>query len=397
MQANRWWIGGFSGCAHTGVSLLLAGAVLSGCGDDTQSVSAGGTVGASQGGGTANSATTGQGDGSRGASSGGPSTASTSAAQTTASQTTSPDTQTGSSGGSSGTTGGGQRLDPPVGVVRFIALGDGGEGNDNQYAVADVVEQVCADRGCEFAVYLGDNIYDTGVDSPMDVQFTDKFELPYADLDLPFYISLGNHDYDLLGNAWWKGEYQVEYSQYSDKWTMPDVYYEFAAAHVTFISLDTARLFWDYEIGAQRQFVQGVLAETTSPFTVAFGHHPYISNGQHGNAGNYEGTSFIPIVNGADVKDFFDAEICGKVTVYISGHDHTRQWFPTTCGTEFIVSGAAAKTTDMQHRDDNPVPYFEEDTNAGFAWIEIQDTEMTVAWYDLTGAMNYENTITLQQ
>lgn len=285
---------------------------------------------------------------------------------------------------------------PPTGVVRFIAMGDGGEGNDHQYAVASVVEQVCATRGCEFVLYLGDNFYDSGVSSTMDTQFIDKFEMPYADLDLPFYVTLGNHDYDLLGNAWFKATYQVEYTEFSSKWTMPSEYYSFPAGHVTFISLDTPRLFWNHEVTEVRNFLRGVLEQSSSRFTVAFGHHPYISNGQHGNAGNYEGLP-LPIVGGQDVKDFVEDEMCGKVTVYICGHDHNRQWFPNTCGTEFMVAGTAAKTTDMVHRDDNPVPYFEDDTTPGFAWIEIADAEMTVAWYDETGAMNYENTVILPE
>ena len=44
------------------------------------------------------------------------------------------------------------------GQVRFVAIGDAGEGNDAQFAVADVVEQVCADQGCDFAIYLGDDL-----------------------------------------------------------------------------------------------------------------------------------------------------------------------------------------------------------------------------------------------
>lgn len=338
--------------------------------------------------------------------------AQTDAADTADAPTPAPQTETGASGAESndGTTATPPTTDaadstdttdgppgkPEEGVVRFIAMGDGGEGNTSQYLVAGVVEDVCADRGCEFALYLGDNFYDSGVDSAMDVQFTDKFEMPYANLDLPFYITLGNHDYDLLGNAWWKSTYQVEYSEFSDKWTLPSEFYSFDAGHVRFIGLDTAQLFWNHEIDAQRSFVQNVLANNERRFTVAFGHHPFISNGQHGNAGNYEGFP-IPIVGGADVRDFFEDEVCNQVTVYICGHDHNRQWFPTHCGTQFLVVGTAAKNTDFEHRDDNPVPYFEDDTIPGFAWIEIANEEMTVAWYDENGTLNFEDTIVLPE
>src|SRR5687767_5268778 len=54
--------------------------------------------------------------------------------------------------------------DPVDTAIRFVALGDAGEGNDAQYEVSTAIEQVCADHGgCDFAVYLGDNFYDSGV------------------------------------------------------------------------------------------------------------------------------------------------------------------------------------------------------------------------------------------
>jgi tartrate-resistant acid phosphatase type 5 len=43
-----------------------------------------------------------------------------------------------------------------------------------------------------------DNFYDEGVDSLDDEQFQTKFELPYADIDFPFWVVLGNHDYGEL-------------------------------------------------------------------------------------------------------------------------------------------------------------------------------------------------------
>jgi hypothetical protein len=95
------------------------------------------------------------------------------------------------------------------------------------------------------------------------------------------------------------------------------------------------------------------------------------------------------------IEDFFNEEICGKVTVYLSGHDHNRQWHQPTCGTEFLVSGAASKTTDLAHRDGNPAPRFEDAEREGFAWIEILDSTMTVAFYDLDGAKEFEQSIEL--
>ncbi len=53
----------------------------------------------------------------------------------------------------------------------------------------------CATDGCDFVQLLGDNIYDSGVGSTSDALWQSNFELPYAELDLPFWVVLGNHDY----------------------------------------------------------------------------------------------------------------------------------------------------------------------------------------------------------
>ena len=128
------------------------------------------------------------------------------------------------------------------GVVRFLVLGDAGEGNESQYQVADAMASVCEDQGCDFALYLGDNFYDVGVESIDDEQFESKFEQPYAGLDFPFYVVLGNHDYGLLGNEWSQPSSQVEYTDRSAKWVLPDRYYRHVHEHVSLYGLNSTFL-----------------------------------------------------------------------------------------------------------------------------------------------------------
>jgi tartrate-resistant acid phosphatase type 5 len=215
--------------------------------------------------------------------------------------------------------------------------------------VADGIKSVCDRDGCEFALYLGDNFYESGVDDVDDSQWDEKFELPYAEFDFPFYPVLGNHDYGGEGIGWelWKGSIYVDYSAYSDKWTMPDLYHSFTYDDATFYALDTTEVFWG--LGAdQLEWLQDETAASASTWKLAFGHHPYISNGPHGNAGEYEGLDWIPIVNGEAIQDFVEDGICGAIDVYLCGHDHSLQWPEGACGTEFIVSGAGAKTTELE-------------------------------------------------
>ena len=132
------------------------------------------------------------------------------------------------------------------------------------------------------------------------------------------------------------------------------------------------------------------LAKNTAPFTIAYAHHPYISNGRHGNAGSYEGFPGIPILSGGTVQDFLEDNVVGEIDMYLCGHDHNRQWLEPTGGTEFIVSGAAAKTTDLEGRG-NTV-FFEDDTIEGFFWVEVIDTTLTGRFYNANAELEYEQT-----
>jgi len=163
------------------LGLGIVGFSSIGCGDD----------GAADDGGTGNSGTGNSGTGSSGTGGSGTGGGGTGSSGTGGS---------GNSGtGGNGTGGGGTGGEGPVGPIetlRFIAFGDGGTGSGTQIQVADSVKAVCdAAGGCDFAIYLGDNIYDTGVDSANDQQFEDKFEIPYQNILFPFYVTLGNHDF----------------------------------------------------------------------------------------------------------------------------------------------------------------------------------------------------------
>ncbi|MCA9623614.1 MAG: metallophosphoesterase [Myxococcales bacterium] len=303
---------------------------------------------------------------------------------------------TGSGAGGMGSGGEGGAGQGPE-VIRFVAMGDGGEGNGTQLQVAQMIDSECTARGgCMFALYLGDNIYDSGVSSSMDQQFQSKFEVPYAGLTFPFYITLGNHDYGGggAGYQFYKGAYQVEYTMYSSKWHLPDYYYKESVtvegSSLDLFSLDTNSIMYT-GANAQKTWLQQELAASTATWKIAFGHHTYVSNGQHGNAGTYEGLPGIPIISGGNVKSFIDDAVCGHADVYICGHDHNRQWLQPTCGTEFIVSGTAAKHTDLSPK--GTPTFFENDQTGGFLLVEIAGNTLTGWFYDENGTMEYTRSV----
>lgn len=283
--------------------------------------------------------------------------------------------------------------------VRFVAMGDTGKGcpspTDGQCVVAAAIKKKCDTDGCDFAVLLGDNIYDSGVATVDDVQLQTKFEQPYAALNFPFYVVLGNHDYGSNGAGleYARGQVEVDYTQKSTKWKMPARVYRHAVSNVEFFAMDTQQQLLGND-AQQKTDMKAWMAASTARWKIGLGHHPYLSNGPHGNAGNYDGLGFLPGIipaAGKNIKAFFDDTVCGKVDLYMSGHDHSRQWMQDTCnGTELVVSGGGASTTEL--KGSNP-SRFQKDT-IGFLYVVVQGKTLTAEFIDGAGTVEFTRTLT---
>lgn len=308
-------------------------------------------------------------------------------------------------------------------TVSFIAIGDAGTGKDGQYKVAAALKTVCEARGCDFAIGLGDNIYESGVSSTEDEQWQTKFEQPYKDIDFPFYMALGNHDNSFIGGAGLtntKGENQVDYhykeNRTSDKWNMPARYYTFNAPLnsneqplINFFALDSNPLatlsdiryeYWQLPYRKkQAKWVDAEMKKATAKWKIAFAHHAFLSNGKHNNAGMYEGLPGMGLV----YKNFLKDHVCDKVDFMVAGHDHDLQLLRPVqnCGkTVHMVSGAGAKTRELKNRDRNKA-YWQKDNTLGFFHFEIQGDQATVSAYTVNSSngeetMEYQRTFTRQ-
>lgn len=278
-------------------------------------------------------------------------------------------------------------------TLRFVAMGDTGKGNQGQKDVAAAIAAHCAARGCDFVQLLGDNIYDSGVSGVDDPQWQTKFEEPYKAIALPFYVVLGNHDYGGDGAGWefGKGAHEIAYTAKSMKWKLPAAHYRRTVGNVDFFGLDSNLVMFNREVDKQKSALATWLASSTTTWKIALGHHPYLSNGTHGNAGNYDGLWFVPIAGGQNVKKFFDDNVCGKVDLYISGHDHSRQWMTDTCkGTELAVSGAGASATDLPGRNKTRF----QSKELGFLYVTITGRTLTAEFIDKTGKVEFTRTLT---
>lgn len=204
-------------------------------------------------------------------------------------------------------------------AVSFLAFGDAGTGESQQRKVANSMKRVCAKEKCSFAIMMGDNIYNSGVNNVNDRQFRSKFEIPYGPLKLPFYVSLGNHD--ARGNT----QAQVDYTKKSRWWKMLDHYYEKDIGDIKLIAIDSN----DFN-NSQKNFVRAALRDSSAGINIVFGHHPIYSYGSHGDTRTLV-RGLLPIL-----CDFPNV-------VYVAGHDHDMQVLKSGCGVPLFISGAAAK------------------------------------------------------
>ena len=275
--------------------------------------------------------------------------------------------------------------------LRFIAIGDTGKGNLGQYQVAQAMQEKCDKSGCDFVLLLGDNIYKSGVDAIDDKQFKTKFELPYKNIVVPFFAVLGNHDYGGNGKNYdpRKSIYQIQYSEISSKWHMPRHYFHFNIQNTSFFAIDTNAQLWQQD-KQQKIDVTKWVNSSSSQWKIAFGHHPYLSNGLHGNAGEYDGFSKSNKFSGLHNKIFTETVLCGKVDLYLSGHDHDKQWLEDTCqGTQFAVSGAGSSTRQLSGLN---ASLFEND-ELGFLYISIDGSKLNAEFIDVDGNVEFKHSI----
>jgi tartrate-resistant acid phosphatase type 5 len=128
------------------------------------------------------------------------------------------------------------------------------------------------------------------------------------------------------------------------------------------------------------------IGQTAAPWRIAVGHHPYLSNGPHGNAGSFKD---LWLVNwrGEQFKAFFDGHVLGNVDLYLSGHDHNLQFFARAQddgepATALVVAGSTAKCggagrAENGTRPGTVTPAFEY-YGPGFALVDVTADRLTV-------------------
>jgi acid phosphatase len=274
--------------------------------------------------------------------------------------------------------------DLPAGALNFGIIGDWGRhGRPDQMAVAQQMGVACAKANASFMVSVGDNFYEDGVASVLDLHWQNSFENVYAakSLQAPWYVILGNHDY--RGNV----EAQLDYGKAHPRWIMPARYYRQvypinASSRMECFYIDTSPMMSEYipddamravrtqDVPLQLAWLDKALGDSTAPWKLVFGHHPIYSAGLgHGSEKDLI-TQLLPILQKH------------KVQAYFCGHDHDLQHLKTG-DLHLILSGGGS-----EHR---PVLMIAESqfsrSASGFALASIRANEMQVRLIDDKGKL----------
>ena len=290
--------------------------------------------------------------------------------------------------------------------VMFLVFGDAGTGGRLQQKVANGMWQVCAPDGqtnsCDFALVLGDNIYQQGVSGPGDQNISRKFEHPYSRFGrFDFWLVPGNHDWMRIGSV----QEEINHTLKSDRWRMPFNHYSIPGLpewlHV--YGLDTTVIYdarYDDKrppsAGSKRaarlknaeiqlDAVKAALRSKTG-WTFLFGHHPVYSSGMHGTKTGNQGV--IPAMESAIVDEL----ICSAgidIDVYFAGHEHYQEHLEASCcsgqagAVKFhqVVQGAGGKLRSSRKKVNGVATRKRLIAEYGFALVAVSPNRMAVDFY----------------
>ena len=266
-----------------------------------------------------------------------------------------------------------------------MAFGDWGEASPDRKVVADAMARCAAGSAEPFdaALVLGDNFY-VPLRGPNDPVFKSFFEDTYdaKRLDFPFYVVLGNHDYETVEGHHkyeWEMRYAVDHPR--SRWKLPSRWYRLdlpaGRPLVTLLMLDSDKengprgSLLPVEWKDQRDWLEGQLAGPRARWTVCCAHHTVYSNGVHGDNGVLQrewGTLFEKY----------------KVDFYLGGHDHSLQHIdPPGLFTSFVVSGGGGAARKAMMRDGRGYSR----CALGFATLSFSDARATVRIIAADGAV----------
>ena len=279
----------------------------------------------------------------------------------------------------------------PADGLQYIIFGDfGRNGNHNQTAVANQMSIYADSFGVDFIISTGDNFQYDGVISIVDSLWQINIENVYSakSLMIPWYITIGNHDY--RGNV----QALIDYTMVSDRWYLPSRYYSLQktiddTTTIDFVFLDTSpykrsyyssskyRNVVEQDTAAQTRWLDSTLSVSTALWKIVIGHHPiYSANPKHGNTRE--------LID--QVKSVLEKY---GVQAYFCGHDHDLQHLKTEGNIHYFVSGAGS---NVRPSSTNDYTLFSAST-PGFMFVDITSSSLNLRAINTHGEIIYETSI----
>jgi hypothetical protein len=242
----------------------------------------------------------------------------------------------------------------PKDEVNLIVFGDYANNKDSQRVVAKGMAEYVERVGTQFNAVLtvGDNFY-VRLNGVSDDQFQSLFEYMYdaKRINFPFFLSMGNHDYepaqpDRSRGEKYKWEIEMEYAKkhpdsrlkFPSRWHRADFPQGSEHPLLTTLLLESNKPHMTPQMWEeQKRWIDQQLSSSTARWKITCAHHPLFSNGSHGDNGVMQ-VEWGPILrkNGVDL--------------YCGGHDHDLQHLQVPgWPMSFIQAGGGGQTiTDMR-------------------------------------------------
>lgn len=309
--------------------------------------------------------------------------------------------------------------------IRLVILGDTGvraedptQVGDGPLAVLQHARQVCGGT-CDGVVFLGDNLYKHGVEVQEDSAFLGAFARAWAPVGPQFYVP-GNHDWGtypiIKPPKLSRAQRELRELRRLQKEGL-DIrgdshFWSTTVGGGRLVGLDTNYLVRGCRVKGDgtvkcagdpkvedpqrvrfETMIQGLTAPGTGP-SVVVGHHPWLSHGEHGQAGDYydytlfKKTSQGP-QDGRALRTLLDAIVAPNAAIYISGHDHNTQVGRVDDATLSVVVGAGGKVTGPgkhtaaggeRHLDSIELEHF---CDLGYAYLDVRPSTMTLQVHTL--------------
>jgi hypothetical protein len=254
--------------------------------------------------------------------------------------------------------------------VDLLAMGDWGAGGPRQREVAEGMGRYIQGgiRKPDAMLLAGDNFYVTLDGGIRDPKWKTMFEDMYDSkiFDFPFYVALGNHDYQVDRHM---VEFAYAQANPQSRWKMPARWYRVDIPRenpiVTVIMLDSNySIMGEYAWNNQMKWLRAELAKPrTAKWLVSVCHHPFFSNGDHGDIGPLQ-RMWGPLMEQA------------KLDFFIAGHDHDLQHLQVDGiqTTFLLVGGGGAGIRPMRNDQRGP---FSKSSN-GFGHLTFTEEKATV-------------------